>query len=88
MPFSFAFAWLNAIQAVGHSHNNLQTFVEVAVDVFDKHTIVVPAGEDVTVDLKEVDNFFEYTEEFIVFVQHNCVAETKTQLDLRNTRNK
>ncbi len=58
------------------------------VNAFDKHTLVVTAGEDVTIDLKEVNGFFGYAEEFTVFVQHNCVAETKTQLDLHNTRSK
>ena len=47
---------------------------------------MVPTGEDVTIDLKEVDGFFEYAKEFTVFVQHNCVAETKTQLDFHNTQ--
>ncbi len=49
---------------------------------------MVPTGEDVTIDLKEVDGFFEYAKEFTVFVQHNCVAETKTQLDFHNTQSK
>jgi hypothetical protein len=43
---------------------------------------VVLTGEDVTIDLEEIDAFFEYAKEFTVFVQHNCVAEAKTQLDL------
>jgi hypothetical protein len=70
---------------VGH---NLQTFVEVAIDTFNEHTIVVPTGEDVRIDLKEVNDFFEYAEECSAFVQHNCVAETKTQLNFHNTRSK
>jgi hypothetical protein len=76
---------LDRVTFVGHY---LQTFVEVAIDPFDKHTIVVPTGEGVTIDLKEVDGFFEYAKEFTVFIQHNCVAETKTQLDFHNTQSK
>ena len=56
--------------------------------MLDKHTIVISTRKDVTINLKEVDSFFEDAKEFTVLVQHNSVAETKGQLDLHNTQSK
>jgi hypothetical protein len=68
---------------VGH---NFQTFVEIAIDALDQHTIVISTREDVGINLQEVNGFFAYAKEFAILVEHDSVAKAKSQLDFHDTR--
>jgi hypothetical protein len=45
---------------VGH---NFETFVEVTVDMLNKHTVVIAARENVAINLKEVNHLLENAKE-------------------------
>ena len=65
--------------------HNFQTFVEIAIDALDQHTIVISTREDVAINLQEVNGFFAHTKEFAILVQDDSVAKAKSQLDFHDT---
>ena len=72
----------DGVTFVGH---NFQTFVEIAIDTLDQHTIVISTREDVAINLQEINGFFAHTKEFTILVQDNSVAKAKSQLDFHDT---
>ena len=72
----------DGVTFVGH---NFQTFVEIAIDALDQHTVVISTREDVAINLQEVNGFFAHTKEFTILVQDDSVAKAKSQLDFHDT---
>ncbi len=52
-------------------------FVEVVVDSFNHHGVVIATRENMLIELKEVACLFEGTKELAILVQDNCVTEPK-----------
>ena len=50
----------DGVTFVGH---NFQTFVEIAIDTLDQHTIVISTREDVAINLQEINGVFAHTKE-------------------------
>ena len=72
----------DGVTFVGH---NFQTFVEIAIDALDQHTVVISTREDVAINLQEVNGFFAHTKEFTILVQNDSVAKAKSKLDFHDT---
>ena len=72
----------DGVTFVGH---NFQTFVEIAIDALDQHTVVISTREDVAINLQEVNGFFAHTKEFTILVQDDSVAKAKSKLDFHDT---
>ncbi len=66
--------------------HNFQTFVEIAIDSLNQHTVVITTGEDVAINLKEINCFFAHTKEFAILVEDDSVAKAKSQLDFHDAK--
>ena len=62
----------DGVTFVGH---NFKTFVEIAIDSLDQHTVVITT----------VNGFFAHTKEFSFLVQDDSVPKAKSQLDFHDT---
>ncbi len=60
------------------SAHYFQAFVEVAVDLFDHHGVVIATRENMSIELKEVACLFKGTKELAILVQDDCVREPKS----------
>jgi hypothetical protein len=56
--------------------HDFEAFCEIAIDAFDDHGVVIGAGEDVAINLQQVNRLVTDAEEFAVLVQYNCVTES------------
>ncbi len=55
-----------------------QAFVEVAVDSFNYHGVVIATRGNMSIELKEVTCLFEGTKELAILVQDDHVTEPKS----------
>ncbi len=67
---------------VSFVHHDLQTFVEIAVDMLHKHGVMISAVKNMAIDLEKVKGFAADTKEFAVFVEHNSVTKAVLHDDL------
>jgi hypothetical protein len=53
----------------------VQPFVQITIDLLDKHRAMSCTGQDVTINLKQIQRLAAYTKELAVFIQHDHVAK-------------
>jgi hypothetical protein len=56
--------------------------------MLNQHQVVVTTGKDVSIYLKQITGLLESSKELAVFIQNDCVAKPKLQLDFHNSQSK
>ena len=59
-------------------------FVEISIDLFDQHWIVIATRKDVLVYLQEVNSFLENYKKLAILVEDDSVAEAETSLNFHD----
>ena len=68
--------------------HDAKALVDIAIDALDNHWIVIVAGEDVAVDLEEVESLTAHAKEFAVLVEDCGEADTITEKNFHDSRSK
>ncbi len=76
---------MDGVAFVGH---DFKTFVQVAIDLFNHHRIVVVARENVAIDLQQLQRFSANAVKFAVLVQNNGMTELVAKLNAHYCRGK
>ncbi len=64
--------------------DDAQILIEVTVEPFDKHGVVIGPTEDMAIDLKQIKGFKALAKELAVLVEDGSVAKAKTKDDLND----
>jgi hypothetical protein len=68
--------------------HDAKALVDIAIDALDNHWIVIVAGEDVAVDLEEVESLTAHAKEFAVFVEDCGEADTIMEKNFHDSGSK
>jgi hypothetical protein len=66
--------------------HDAQSLIEVPVEAFDYHRVMVPSAENMTIDFQKVESFPTNAKKLAVFVKDAGMAKAKSQYDLHDSR--
>ncbi len=64
--------------------HDFEPFVEISIDLFDQHWIVIATRKDVLVYLQEVNSFLENNKKLAILVEDDSVAEAEMSLNFHD----
>lgn len=64
---------------------DFEALVQVTVDAFSKHAVMVVTRENMAVELEQINNFTEHAKEFAVLIKDQGVADAKLHHDLHES---
>jgi hypothetical protein len=61
--------------------HDFEALIEIAINTFDHHWIVIVPQKDVMVELQQITGFLKSAEEFCVLVKDDSMTQAKSELD-------